>query len=127
MTTFGDYREMAGVLIAHSIEISVKGRPRRIRVVVEKIEIDPALDDARFRMPEGTASTRFLTSPSSRVNSAADWALRGPRPSRPCCNGNLPGCYFRRRRRLGHVRPAGHRMRSSLQLVAETLPCLSTT
>ena len=27
------------------------GRPRRIRVVVETVEIDPALDDARFRMP----------------------------------------------------------------------------
>jgi hypothetical protein len=52
-TTFGDYRAVAGLQIAHSIEIGVKGRPSRLRVVVEKVEIDPALDDARFRMPDG--------------------------------------------------------------------------
>ena len=62
-TAFTDYRETGGLVFARSIEIGVKGRPRRISVVVEKIEIDPVLDDARFRMPEGTASTRFLTSP----------------------------------------------------------------
>jgi hypothetical protein len=52
-TTFADYREVGGLQIAHSIEIGVKGRPRRISVVVEKVEIDPVLDDSRFRMPEG--------------------------------------------------------------------------
>jgi hypothetical protein len=50
-TTFADYREVGGLQLAHSIEIGIKGRPRRISVVVEKVEIDPALDDARFRMP----------------------------------------------------------------------------
>ena len=53
-TTFADYREVGGLLLAHSIEIGVKGRPRRISVVVEKVEIDPVLDDARFRMPEAS-------------------------------------------------------------------------
>jgi len=53
-TTFADYRELGGLLLAHSIEIGVKGRPRRISVVVEKVEIDPVLDDARFRMPESS-------------------------------------------------------------------------
>ncbi len=51
-TTFADYRETGGLRFAHSIEIGVKGRPHRVKVVVEKVEIDPALDDARFRMPE---------------------------------------------------------------------------
>lgn len=37
--------------LAHSIEIGVKGRPRRVSVVVEEVEIDPVLDHARFRMP----------------------------------------------------------------------------
>jgi hypothetical protein len=53
-TTFADYREVGGLLFAHSIEIGIKGRPRRVSVVVEKVEIDPVLDDARFRMPEGS-------------------------------------------------------------------------
>jgi hypothetical protein len=51
-TTFADYRETGGLQIAHSIEIGVKGRPRRFSVIVEKVEIDPVLEDARFRMPE---------------------------------------------------------------------------
>ena len=45
--------EVGGLQLAHSIEIGVKGRPRRVRVVVEKVEIDPAarglpLPDARI-------------------------------------------------------------------------------
>jgi hypothetical protein len=53
-TSFADYREVGGLRFAHSIEIGVKGRPRRISVRVEKVEIDPVLDDSRFRMPEAS-------------------------------------------------------------------------
>jgi hypothetical protein len=53
-TTFADYRETGGLRFAHWIEIGVKGRPRRISVVIETVEIDPVLDDARFRMPEAS-------------------------------------------------------------------------
>jgi phosphoribosylformylglycinamidine (FGAM) synthase PurS component len=53
-TTFADYREVGGLQLAHSIEIGIKGRPRRISVLVEKVEINPVLDDARFRMPEAS-------------------------------------------------------------------------
>jgi len=53
-TTFADYREVGGLRFAHSIEIEAKGRPRRISVLVEKVEIDPLLDDARFRVPAGS-------------------------------------------------------------------------
>lgn len=53
-TTFADYREASGLRFAHSIEIGVKGRPGRVSVVVETVEIDPVLDDARFRMPEAS-------------------------------------------------------------------------
>lgn len=49
--TFGDYRESGGVLFARSIEAGVPGRPRRLRVVVESVEVNPRLDDARFRFP----------------------------------------------------------------------------
>jgi hypothetical protein len=50
-TTFGDYKDVAGLLFPHSIESGARGRPRRLSVIVEKIEINPALDDARFRIP----------------------------------------------------------------------------
>jgi len=50
-TMFGDYRETGGVVFARSIETRAQGRPRRLRIVVENVEVNPALDDARFRMP----------------------------------------------------------------------------
>ena len=36
---------------AHTIEVGPKGRPEKQVVRFEKIEVDPAIDDARFRMP----------------------------------------------------------------------------
>jgi hypothetical protein len=50
-TTFADYRESGGVRFSRAIETGVPGRPRRLRIVVEDVEVNPALDDARFRMP----------------------------------------------------------------------------
>jgi hypothetical protein len=50
-TTFGDYRETAGVMFPHAVEIGIKGRPGRLRILVENVEVNPALDDVRFRMP----------------------------------------------------------------------------
>jgi hypothetical protein len=50
-TDFGDYRETAGVRFARSIETGLRGRPRRLRVVVDSVEANVPLDDARFRMP----------------------------------------------------------------------------
>ena len=50
-TVFGDYQKTAGVAFARFIETGVAGRPRRLRVVVETVEVNPALDDTRFQMP----------------------------------------------------------------------------
>jgi hypothetical protein len=50
-TTYGDYREVGGVRFAHAIETGVVGRPRRLRIAVESVELNPPLDDSRFRMP----------------------------------------------------------------------------
>jgi hypothetical protein len=51
-TTFGDHREVGGVVFPHSIETGVSGRPARLTVAVRTIDLNPVLDDARFRMPE---------------------------------------------------------------------------
>jgi hypothetical protein len=51
-TTFGDYRETAGVLFPHAVEVGVRDRPARLRILVQKVEVNPVLDDARFRMPD---------------------------------------------------------------------------
>jgi hypothetical protein len=50
-TLFGDYRDTGGVRFPRAIEAGVPGRPRRLRIVVETVEVNPALDETRFEMP----------------------------------------------------------------------------
>ena len=50
-TSFGDYREVAGLRFPYLIETRAKGRPQTLRIVVEKVELDPPIDEARFRKP----------------------------------------------------------------------------
>lgn len=50
-TVFGDYRKDGGVAFPRTIETGVRGRPQRLRIVVEQVETNPVLDEARFRMP----------------------------------------------------------------------------
>lgn len=50
--SFGDYKEVGGVLLAHSIEQRPKGAPAGSVITIEKVELNPDLPDARFAMPE---------------------------------------------------------------------------
>ncbi len=50
-TDFGDYRKTDGVAFPHSIEGSTRGRPNRLRIVVDSVEVNPRLDASRFQMP----------------------------------------------------------------------------
>jgi hypothetical protein len=49
--TIGDYKEVGGILYPHALEGGPKGRPERQKITIEKVEQNPALDDARFAMP----------------------------------------------------------------------------
>jgi outer membrane lipoprotein-sorting protein len=51
-STVGDYKEVGGLLIPHSIQNGAKGRPEKQNIIVEKVELNPSVDDARFKMPE---------------------------------------------------------------------------
>jgi len=48
---YGDYRETGGVRFARAIEIGVRDRPQRLRIAVETVELNPALDGSRFAAP----------------------------------------------------------------------------
>jgi outer membrane lipoprotein-sorting protein len=48
----GDYKEVDGMMFPHSIDGGVKGAPQRQKIIIEKIEINPPIDDARFKMPD---------------------------------------------------------------------------
>ena len=50
-TTFGDFKKTHGVLFPRLITVAAAGRPNRLRVVVDSIELNPPLDDARFELP----------------------------------------------------------------------------
>ena len=50
-STFSDFRKVSGIVFPHLIEIQTKDRPQTLKIVVEKIELDPELDPASFRMP----------------------------------------------------------------------------
>lgn len=50
-STIGDYKEAGGVLWPHSIQSGAKGRPEKQTLSFDTIEINPAIDDSRFKMP----------------------------------------------------------------------------
>jgi hypothetical protein len=50
-TTIGDYKEVGGLLWPHSIQSGARGRPEKQALTFDKIEINPAIDGARFKMP----------------------------------------------------------------------------
>ncbi len=53
--TLGDYKEVGGVMMPHSMEMGAKGRPEKQKLTIEKVEINPVIDDAKFKMPEKKA------------------------------------------------------------------------
>lgn len=50
-TILGDYKEVGGVYFPFSVENGAKGSPNRSSITYDKIEINTAIDDARFAMP----------------------------------------------------------------------------
>ena len=50
-TRMGGYKPVGGVLWPHTIESGPKGRTLRPSLVIDKIEVNPEIDDARFKMP----------------------------------------------------------------------------
>ena len=51
-TIYGDYKAVDGMMMAHSIDSGAKGTPQRQKIIIEKIELNVPIDDARFKMPE---------------------------------------------------------------------------
>ena len=55
-TTLADYKPEGGLMFPHVIESGASGRPARLKVVVDKVELNPPLDDSRFELPESLRS-----------------------------------------------------------------------
>lgn len=50
-TFYSDYKEIAGILFAHSIEMKLDGQTNQ-QVIFEKVELNVDVEDAYFKMPE---------------------------------------------------------------------------
>ncbi|HJW32749.1 MAG TPA: hypothetical protein VJ505_05205 [Holophagaceae bacterium] len=55
-TYYGDFREVAGVLMPFSIEQGMPGMPQRAKIIVDKIEPNVTLDPASLKMPAPVAA-----------------------------------------------------------------------
>jgi outer membrane lipoprotein-sorting protein len=53
-TTYGDHRTVGGLVIPHAIDVGARGRPGQVRIIVETVDINPRIDDSRFKAPSGT-------------------------------------------------------------------------
>jgi hypothetical protein len=53
-TTFADYKKTAGILFPRTIEIAAAGRPVKLHIVLDKVEVNPPMSDALFEMPAQT-------------------------------------------------------------------------
>jgi hypothetical protein len=53
-TTFGNHRRTNGLLFPCEIDVAAEGRPDHLRVVVDKVEINPPIADARFEKSKRT-------------------------------------------------------------------------
>jgi outer membrane lipoprotein-sorting protein len=51
-TIYGDYKEVNGLMLPHSLESGAKGGSQKQKITIEKIEINPTIEDSRFVMPE---------------------------------------------------------------------------
>jgi outer membrane lipoprotein-sorting protein len=50
--SIGDYKNEGGLILPHSFEQGAKGSQEKQKVTIEKVEINPPIDDSRFKMPE---------------------------------------------------------------------------
>lgn len=82
-TTLGDYKEVSGWYLPHSVETNLKGSQDKQKVAYEKIEANVAIDDARFQLPVAAARPAAETKP-------ADADASKTQPKKPQQQGAKP-------------------------------------
>ena len=48
VTSFRDHKKTSGVVFPRTVEVAAEGRPQKLRVVVDAVEVNPSIADARF-------------------------------------------------------------------------------
>lgn len=71
-STIGDYKEVGGLMFPYSIEMGAKGHPEKQNIIIDKVELNPKLEDARYKMPAATAAgTPKVDAPKADAAKAA--------------------------------------------------------
>ena len=68
-STIGDYKEVGGLMLPHSLDQGAKGMPMRQKLTLTKIELNAQVDDAKFTMP-AAKKPEAAASPRSSFQSA---------------------------------------------------------
>ncbi|MGH7730221.1 MAG: outer membrane lipoprotein-sorting protein [Candidatus Eiseniibacteriota bacterium] len=70
-----DYKDVGGLMMAHVMESGSKGSPQRQKLVIEKVELNPEVDDKTFAMPATAAdSTKAAEGAKAAAGAAKDAA-----------------------------------------------------
>jgi outer membrane lipoprotein-sorting protein len=64
--SFGDFKEVGGIQFPHSIEQAPKGSPQKQKITIDKIEVNPTVEDSRFKMPAAVPAPAASPSPAAK-------------------------------------------------------------
>src|SRR5262249_30266986 len=83
VSAIGDYRNVDGLWIAHSIEKGAKGMAQKQKVQVEKVELNVDTPDTLFAVPAGVtpAKTAAEKAPSAGKTDGKDAGHEAVKPS----------------------------------------------
>lgn len=65
----GDYKEVDGLMVPFSLEVGMPGSPQRMKVQVQKVELNIPLDDAQFAMPAADKKAEPAPAPAQATPS----------------------------------------------------------
>jgi len=69
-STIGDYKDVNGVMLAHSIESGPKGSTTKQKMTVDKYEVNVDVPETNFAMPAGSAKADSSASASGKTAAA---------------------------------------------------------
>jgi hypothetical protein len=76
-SSMSDYKEVEGIILAHSMQSGAKGSPQKQTITIDKVEVNPALDAAHFVMPAKADSTGGADSTAAKAKTAGAPAKTG--------------------------------------------------
>jgi outer membrane lipoprotein-sorting protein len=65
-STTSDYKEVNGVMFPFTFEFGAKGQGQKAKLTVTKIEVNPKIDDARFKMPASSPEKKPTSPPEDK-------------------------------------------------------------